>query len=215
MKIGLIADIHADLESLYKALKVLRGRGGEQVLCAGDLAEKGPDINAVVTVIRKLDIPCVRGNHDQAAIGNYQWWLENGSRSNPVWQSYYALSDQVITFLGELPLTRRFELSGRSLLLAHGTPWSEHVYLYHNNPPLVYERIWQETQADLVVVGHTHIPMRVRYKNMWVVNPGSVAGKLTEGSHTCGLLTLPEGKFQVLDIYTGDEIDVPETLMPS
>jgi len=215
MKIGLIADVHADLESLYKALKVLDRKGVNHVLCAGDLAEKGPDINAVVTVIRKLDIPCVRGNHDQAVIANYQWWLENGSRSNPVWQSYYALDDQAIAYLEGLPLTRRFRADGRLLLLAHGTPWSEHVYLYHNNPPLVYERIWQEAQTDLVVVGHTHIPMRVHYKNMWVVNPGSVAGKLTEGSHSCGLLTLPGGEFQVFDIHTSHEIDVPETLMPS
>lgn len=40
MKIGLLSDIHGDLDGLRKALKLPDSFGVEQLVCAGDMVEK-------------------------------------------------------------------------------------------------------------------------------------------------------------------------------
>jgi Icc-related predicted phosphoesterase len=58
MNIGLIADIHADYDSLKIALDILEGKAADTILCAGDLVEKGPKGDAVADLIRQRNIPC-------------------------------------------------------------------------------------------------------------------------------------------------------------
>jgi predicted phosphodiesterase len=79
MKIGLIADIHADLEALELALMLMEQHGVQQILCAGDLVDKGKHGDAVVQRIRDLRIPCVLGNHDGLARVTQEWYR----RSDP------------------------------------------------------------------------------------------------------------------------------------
>src|SRR3954470_17828493 len=69
MKLGLISDIHADLDHLRRALILLRERGAETILCAGDLVDGESEGNAVVEFVRQQNIPCVQGNHDHALSG--------------------------------------------------------------------------------------------------------------------------------------------------
>jgi predicted phosphodiesterase len=75
MKIGLISDIHGDIDALRMALEHLHD--ADHILCAGDLVEKGSAGPAVVDLIRERSIPTVRGNHDEMIQGNQQWLIEN------------------------------------------------------------------------------------------------------------------------------------------
>ena len=55
MRIGLISDIHGDIDALNTALTLLKAQGAEKILCAGDLVEKGTEGDAVVRVIKGTD----------------------------------------------------------------------------------------------------------------------------------------------------------------
>jgi putative phosphoesterase len=64
MKIGIIADVHANLEKLGRALALLGDLGADEIVCAGDLVGSGSD-NGAAHVINQQQIPCVQGNSDR------------------------------------------------------------------------------------------------------------------------------------------------------
>ena len=72
MRLGLIADIHADHRALGTALRQLDALGVETILCAGDLVGYGSHADEAVALVRARAIPCVRGNHDRWAVERRQ-----------------------------------------------------------------------------------------------------------------------------------------------
>ena len=213
MRIGLIADIHCDLIGLGLALDLFREKHVHTILCAGDIVEKGdgPDGDAVIELLTAYKIPCVQGNHDFDAVGNQRWLIENGDPQNPNYQRR-LLADSSLEYVLHLPDILRFEWEGRRVLLAHGAPWSAQIYIYANTARDVYDRMALEAQADVVVLGHTHEPMRVELGDLLVVNPGSVCDHGdAPGSRTCGILSLPDGAFDVYDLRTGTKTELATT----
>jgi putative phosphoesterase len=214
MKLGLISDVHADFRSLFAAVELLRDLGAERILCAGDLVERGPDGDMVVKFVQAEDIACAQGNHDVAAISNQAWLRENGDPANPNLR-HHLLSAATLDFLRILPPTVSLEAGEQRVLVAHGTPWNNQEYVFPTLPPVVFRYIANETGADAVVLGHTHLPMQVQVRaedgrTVRVLNPGSVAGPGYAGSHTCALLTLPALDFEVYEIDRRRAVAVPE-----
>lgn len=50
--------------------------------------------------------------------------------------------------------------------------------------------------ADLVVFGHSHIPLNIREDGLLLFNPGSPTDRRMQAKHTMGLLTLDEGQVE-------------------
>lgn len=205
MKIGLISDIHGEFDSLKLALDMLRGRGVDHILCAGDLIDKGPQSNAVARRIRDDAIPCVQGNHDAEASVR-QIWLRKEANEAMLRELGWWLDIDVLAYVAALPLTLHFEWDGVRVCLAHGAPWSNMVYVFDHRPQSALDLVVEEAQADVVVLGHTHDPMRIPVGEALIVNPGSVCGRESFGSHTCAILTLPERTFTVYSLRTGDHV---------
>ncbi len=64
--------------------------------------------------------------------------------------------------------TRLITIEEKRILMTHG-----HLY----NVKFGLDKLmWyaMEQQADIVLFGHTHRPLRDMYKEMWVVNPGTI-----------------------------------------
>lgn len=203
MKIGLIADIHADLEALDLALMLLEQHGVQQILCAGDLIDKGQQGDAVVQRIRDLRLPCVAGNHDSLAKATQDWYHRNDPAFVP---KYLVLQPESVAFLESLPHMLLIQTPTHNILLTHATPWRNDIYLRPNTARILFEHVAQaahDHNAQIVVLGHTHIPMQVCINGILIVNPGSVCGAHAQGSRTCGILTLPEKRFQVFDLDLG------------
>lgn len=203
MKIGLIADIHADLEALNLALMLLEQHSVQQILCAGDLVDKGQQGDAVVQRIRHLRLPCVAGNHDSLARATQDWYRRNDSAFVP---NHLVLQPESVAFFESLPHALLVQASSHNILLTHATPWRNDIYLRPNAPRILFEQVAQaarDQNAQIVVFGHTHIPMQVCVDGVLIVNPGSVCGAQAQGSRTCGILTLPEKRFRVFDLDLG------------
>jgi putative phosphoesterase len=214
MKLGLIADIHCDVEGLRRAMTMLEDRGVDAIWCAGDLVEKGRgcDGDAVVDILRQAKIPCVKGNHDNHAAFNQQWIRENLNARFPKMQEM-LLEDRTLNFLANLPETITISSMEKHILMAHGTPGSLTTYLYACTPRSIYERIAEETQADVIILGHTHRPMNVRFGHLQIINPGSVCGEWIGGSGTCGVLDLEENRFEVYDLESLQRMNLAQTVL--
>lgn len=225
MKLGLISDIHSDLQSLNKALDLLNRQGVARVVCLGDVVEKGPDGDAVVRLLQARQIPCVRGNHDEASPGNQRWLLQHADLTHPAMLGR-LLAEDVLEYLKNLPASLRFVWKDKQghrvrVLMAHGTPSSNVDYLFPNTAPDKYKRIAQETGVDVILFGHTHTPTCCFFGGVWFFNPGAVCQENTEREAqipqgyldtpgpTCAMLMLPALDFLVLDIHTGRPVDVP------
>jgi putative phosphoesterase len=217
MKLGIIADVHADLLSLIAALELLHKRGAEQIVCAGDLVEKGPDGDAVVATVKAKGIPTVRGNHDTQARSNQQWVRLDMPRSafrNSQASSLRLLKDETLDYVEALPTSLVFTMADAHVVVAHGVPFNDLEYLYPTARRSMFETVVRKARdldprVHVLILGHTHAPMVARVLDTWILNPGSVAGLHTSGSNTCGLLSLPECKFEVFDIVTGMRIVPP------
>lgn len=200
-QIGLISDIHADLNALELALDLLQQQNVDHILCAGDLVDKGVDGDTVVSLIREHKIPCVMGNHDEKAPRS-NFWLKQGHGSSHA----SLLTEDSLAFLGQLPPTQRFEWLGKVVVLAHGRPWSNNEYLYTTSDKDTIRTVIRYVQADVVILGHTHKPMQIKVGDSWILNPGSVCSDKVGGSHTCATLSLPDCIFTVFDLKTGDKV---------
>lgn len=77
MKLAVISDIHSDLPSLEKAMKEIKNKGAEQIICLGDIVGysyhytdylDGRDPNACIRMVQENCSHVICGNHDLHAV---------------------------------------------------------------------------------------------------------------------------------------------------
>ncbi len=90
-------------------------------------------------------------------------------------------------FYSDLPCEKVIELNGRRLFLTHG-----HSYgLYHGLDRLIAEARYRE--AEIVLFGHTHVPVYEKTDGITVINPGSISlPRQSDRTPTFGILKIPE-----------------------
>lgn len=192
MRVGVISDIHGDYLALERVLERLDNlHRVDLVLCAGDLVGRGPEQDKVVDVIRERQIPTVRGNHDE--------W-------------FYGLSNDNTNYLKNLPMEWRGDFNGRSIYMCHGKPGNNLWGLYRDHiSDTLLNMMLGSLQADVLITGHTHVPLYARVKQGCVVNPGSIytfkSARVT--SHTYGVLHLPDLTFDLYDVNASGEALAP------
>lgn len=185
MKIGIISDIHGDYDALETALNRLDTHHQvDQILCAGDLVGRGPDPDRVVSVIRERGILTVRGNHDE--------W-------------FYGLSSDNTAYLKALPVDWVGNYAGRRIFMCHGKPGNNMWGLYRDHiSGTLLNMMLSSLNVDVLITGHTHVPLYIRVANGCVINPGSVyqVNTMRASSHSYGILHLPDLGFDVYDLTT-------------
>jgi putative phosphoesterase len=190
MNVGILSDVHGDYTALEIALDRLDTyHRVDEILCAGDLVGRGPQPDKVVQLIRERGIPTVRGNHDE-------------------WS--YGLSQENKAYLKDLPLEWRDEIGGRTLFMCHGKPGNNLWGLYRDHiSNTLLNMMLESLGADILITGHTHVPLYVKVKRGCVVNPGSLYTfhNVRSTSHTYGVLHLPDMTFDLFDISTERKLD--------
>lgn len=209
MRIGIISDIHGDMQSLTAAADCLQQQSVDVVLCAGDVVERGSDDHGVISYFRQHGIPCVQGNHDENAVRHAELSSDSDEPSEqespPNLET--PLSHEAVEFLKALPRTLTFEFCKTTLLLAHATPSDNGAPVFQDSAcdslSKKFKKDLARMEADILIVGHTHFPFDIRNKGKRVLNPGSVCNLQSRDSHTCGILDLSNHTFSVWDLSTG------------
>ena len=65
MKYAVIADIHANLEALEAVLKDTKEQKCSHYCCVGDVVGYNANPKECLDIIRDMNMPCVKGNHDE------------------------------------------------------------------------------------------------------------------------------------------------------
>ena len=187
-RLGLVSDIHATPEPLKEALAIFQREGVDMILCPGDVAGYGDKLDETVALLVENQCQTILGNHDI-------WYLEDNLElaENPTNQ-----------FFRNLPVSLELTLEGKKVYMVHASPPEsimDGIRLLDENGNIIKERKNEWTERlngfdyDVLIVGHTHQVFAEQLGTTLVINPGS-----TEYNHTCGILSLPEMKYQLFPL---------------
>jgi putative phosphoesterase len=204
MKLGILSDIHSNITALRTALERLTVHGVDHILCAGDLVDGGSDGDEVVTLIRANNILCVRGNHDQDAYRE-QAALRRRNFSAEL-HPHIFLSADTLAFVSSLPIRLDTVLGDKFICMGHGTPWDNRTYVWPESKDELFQRVVTEAQADIVILGHTHIPMCRMVGITLVVNAGSLDENRRETRQSYAVLDLTMSSVIIYDLATNKPI---------
>lgn len=189
MRIGLISDIHANLPALQAVLSELGQI--DVLLCAGDVVGYYADVNEVCDKLRECGASVIRGNHDAYVLGLLQPDLERVEAYRTAWTKR-ILTAENRQWLASLPVELVLRSHGCTVRVRHASPWDEESYLYKDSPRL---RDIALARDEVLVLGHTHHPMRLVCGKGLVINPGSV-GQPRDWS--------PRASFAILNTESGN-----------
>lgn len=181
MRILIISDIHANSWALTA---VEREAGAfDHMLFAGDAVNYGPRPREVVSWLRERHAIAVRGNHDHAVAFSADPRASAKKQAIALAMRDWTraqLSDDDRHWLGQLPLTLETNIAGVSFALCHAT-LADPLFDYRLTPSSsdwLLSEIAAGIKADVLVLGHTHLPMIRPRNGSLVVNPGSVGQPL-------------------------------------
>ncbi|MEM2866770.1 MAG: metallophosphoesterase family protein [Candidatus Hadarchaeales archaeon] len=172
MRIGVISDIHSNLPALRAVLEDM-GRVDE-LLCAGDLVGYASQPNEVVDLFRTKGLPAVMGNHDYAAVTGEVEWFNPSARRAALWTKE-QLTEPNRKYLRSLPEELRLTREGVRLYVVHGSPRDPlFEYVFPDLPQHSLLELVRKVEAEVILLGHTHVPMRRLIQGKLVLNPGGV-----------------------------------------
>ncbi len=170
MRIAVISDIHGNWQALEAVLADVEHESVDEIWCLGDVVGYGPQPNRCVEAARDRSDVCLIGNHDLAAIGRADLKAFTPDAAASARWTAEELADDEREFL--CTLEPAGERGGAQLF--HGSP-RDPVWEYILDESAVRAAL-DLTSAELVMVGHSHIPIALQLSN-----GGTLAGGLARG----------------------------------
>jgi putative phosphoesterase len=170
MKIFFISDIHGSLYYLEKALERYNEEKATYIVLLGDALYHGPR-NPLPEQYNPQAVASLLNQHKNNIIairGNCD------SEVDQMLIQYPMMSDYSIILY-----------DNRRLFLTHG-----HIYNEDNLPNL--------NENDVLIHGHTHVPVAKKHNKVYVLNPGSIA--LPKENSPNSYAILEKNLFQIKDL---------------
>ncbi|MGL4109614.1 metallophosphoesterase family protein [Clostridium sp. LP20] len=190
MKIAIISDIHGNIYSLMRVLDDIEDQKVDFTICLGDLVGYGPHPNEVVAMIRRKNIPCLKGNYDASVVDeSYTYIRETSINSFSLPWTVKELRAANKYYLENLPTSMTLDFNGKKIKFVHGSTNAINEYLLENGENTA--KVMSELKEDILVCAHTHLPSVKEFGGKLFVNDGSV-GKPKIGN--------PNATYCILDI---------------
>lgn len=219
MKIGIITDIHSNIQALNAVLNVFERLKVDKIICCGDII--GIGINPEETVqalIKKKDmLIAVRGNHEQYLLNGLPTNIHDDKRKlseeeieNHKW-NHIKLSEKSRIFLNELEISKNIEIEGKRFYIVHYPIKADGTYKKHIKNPSIIENkeMFKEVDADIFLYGHTHTSSVNNENDKWYINVGSLGCPLESDIAKAGILEIENEKveFNIVNVqYNVKEI---------
>ena len=204
MKYAILGDIHANLEALTAVLEDADKQGVTHHVCMGDLVGYNANPVECLEIIRNLECPVVRGNHDHYCSHKDDLSGFHPMAADVVTWTRQQLTDDHQNYLRSLPYTQFVE----TFTIVHSTldapeMWGYVFDKYDAEASLSYQT------TGVCFYGHTHIPIafekgedirsglyskiRVKLGKKYFLNVGSV-GQPRDGD--------PRAAYVIYDLYS-------------
>lgn len=193
MKVAILADIHGNSIARNKVVEDIQSMGGvDEYWFLGDFVTIGPDPLGVLEQITHLSrARYLRGNTDRYInTGELPWPQFADIKKEPAlaqlhiqvarsfaWTSGAIGASGWLPWFKELALDMRFILpDGSRVLAVHAAPGTDDGMgiSFNISDEDLFELV-SDVEAELVLVGHTHLPFDRTVETIRVVNPGSIS----------------------------------------
>ncbi|GAA4833413.1 metallophosphoesterase family protein [Paenibacillus vulneris] len=190
-KIAVISDIHGNIPALDAVLEDIRQRGVTAIYCLGDLVGTGPHPAEAVDTIKELCPVVVMGNWDHL--------LTKPSQDEVLQWHQRRLGEERLRWLGQLPFSHDFMMSGKKIRLFHASPVS------------VYTRIqpWDSMESRLTMFHNTdqtggtdgsELPDVVGYGDIHNAYSQNLRGRTLFNAGSVGNpLDIPQASYAILE----------------
>lgn len=153
MKIGILGDIHGNLEALTAALSALDADGVTRIACVGDVVGYGANPSECLALVRERVEATVAGNHDWGAVGKKPMdYFNHAAREALAWTAK-RLTEKERLWLSSLPLTH--ECGEYQLVHASFYEPIEFTYIFSADEAVAS---FSRQTGPLAFFGHTHWP---------------------------------------------------------
>jgi predicted phosphodiesterase len=195
VRYAIVSDVHGNLESLERALALVKP--DDKLLCLGDTCGYGPNPNECLKALRERAEACILGNHDIAAVENFGVEYFNEAAREAIEWTQGVINEENRTWLNTLSYELRFP----DYLMVHGAPVDYFEYILDKRAAA---RAFEATDAPIVFIGHTHVA------EYYVREPdGSISSKHMQHG---GDLKLEDGKRYIIDVGS---VGQPRDLNPN
>lgn len=176
MRIALFGDIHSNLEALQAVLADAQAHGCTHYVCLGDIVGYNADPKACLDLVRSLDCPVIKGNHDELACMEINPQNVSPLANEGIDFTRSQLEPADFDWLNNLKFVRQV----RDFTVVHATLDTPHKWGYVLNQ-LDAGASFSYQHTQLCFYGHTHVPRvyvrdhQVRTIESWqsvVIEPG-------------------------------------------
>jgi diadenosine tetraphosphatase ApaH/serine/threonine PP2A family protein phosphatase len=201
-RVAVISDVHANLHALEAVLAAIDTEAPDELWCLGDLVGYGARPNECCEVVRGRADVCLVGNHDLAVLGALDLADFTPDAVDAALLAREVLTEESRAFLASLRPTAK--VPGAELF--HGSA-RDPVWEYVLDGYAALATL-ELTSADVVLVGHSHVPLSIWLDGeqlggglapagterdlaaaRWLLNPGSV-GQPRDGDPRAAWLLL-------------------------
>jgi predicted phosphodiesterase len=170
VRVALLADIHGNAIALERCLAEVTAMDVDALHVIGDVVGYIAGEQACLDMLQGEGVACQRGNHEQMLLAP----TAAAEARDDVYQLAAVrarMSSDAMRLVASWPTRREMTLSGRRVLLVHGSPDDPlDGYVYPDSDLSIFASL----RYDAVLMAHTHRPFVARVGETLVANVGSI-----------------------------------------
>jgi len=153
MRVAIFGDIHSNLEGLQTVLADAKARECTHYVCLGDIVGYNANPKECLDIVRDLDCPIVKGNHDELACLSIHPSNVSGLANEGIAYTRAQLEPADVNWLDSLKFVRQV----RDFTVVHATLDTPHKWGYVLNQ-LDAGASFSYQHTQVCFFGHTHVP---------------------------------------------------------
>lgn len=169
IKIAFISDIHSNYPALAAVLDDISSRNISEIYCLGDITGYHTMPNETIELVKKRNIKCILGNHDNDILNKKFKPEKNPDIFSWTWNE---LTEENRDFLSSLPKQLSLTFEGHNVIICHASPESIEQYCYEGTE--YSEKMVTSIKEDILICGHTHYPYINKFRDKYLINTGSI-----------------------------------------
>lgn len=177
-KIGLISDVHGNLEALHAILQVFAEEQVDEIIHTGDVVNIGPKSSECLDLLLSLPkVTLIMGNHDRDfALNQSQMRFMSHVPTEHKQQVFATMTERQREIVASFPVFVTRSLAGKTVMFAHYAFNDGEIrpnkFLFKSiiEYPTAekFDELFNNADCDAIFFGHKHEPCEIQGKKLYV-----------------------------------------------
>lgn len=215
MKIGIISDIHSNIDALKKVFEKFKEEDVEKIICIGDVIGIGPYPEKCLDYLienEKMFLTFVSGNHERYILNGLPKRNHNDDNAslmtdeerNSHYWNHARINKKQIEFIKKLKNKDCLKVEDKKIIVEHYPMGINGKFKKFRKIPTEEEivELFDDKTADVYLFGHTHEKYYCEIAQRYYINPGSLGCPKGTNGANAGILEIHNKhiKYQQLNV---------------